>query len=308
MAFYTPAPSYRPRQEVLLQSRSGKLVHQPMPMIGLRGLSTLPGSMPIQYSPSSVVQHSPAAMVTQVRAGISRAETLRMAAPGPGLPVTSGDPSLMTGIVRALQAHLDALGTGGWWVGADRNWAVAGRDALAGLALDANGHYSATAVRDAILSMPSAVRGRLDSNISGSSLSTARALAGYTTARLLSDIAAGRYTRAMSSSGGGLNPGALRDVGGRTAGGGSGGSVDADSLVDRLRSFPGGGGGPGPITTDIMPTVTPEQLDAIRHGEPVPMRQDGTVADFMRGVSFGQIAGAVTGFALGLGLLLLRKR
>lgn len=116
------------------------------------------------------------------------------------------------------------------------------------------------------------------------------------------------------------SPGAFRsDISGRGAGGG-GGSSGSTSLVDQMVSARSGGGGrflPGSggasSAEGMMPIVTEEQMDQIRHsdpnlvhGEPVP-GADVPVPGADVSKPWVKYVPAALGFVVGLGLLLLRR-
>lgn len=276
------------------------------PVTGLRGVPIYQ-AMPTSPGVPGVAQGSPKFTVQRTQTAISSTEQLRFVNPGStGVSTVAGDPGPLVGLTLALRAHLDALVTGGWWTGGRREFAVRLRDALAALPLNAEGVYNAQDVKAALLSMPVTHRDALDASITSATLPTAARMGGYTTARMLSDIAAGRYTRSAPSSGG-INPNALRsDVSGRGAGGGSGGSLVDSFLSARRETGPardigGGGTSIGP-TTDVMPTVTPEAMDEMRRqSDPNAIREEPA------GIPWRKYVPAALGFAAGLGLLLLRR-
>ncbi len=117
-----------------------------------------------------------------------------------------------------------------------------------------------------------------------------------------------------------VSPDVLRSTTGRTLGARPGvpnstpSSADVNAGLLRSRDFvlrSGGGVSPseqstgGAMSPMPMPTLTPEEMERLRASAGLPT---GTASDFFRGLSFGQIAGGITGFAVGLGLLLLRRK
>lgn len=88
------------------------------------------------------------------------------------------------------------------------------------------------------------------------------------------------------------------------------GSGSLTSSLTRSRDFilrSGGDVAPAeqPTGAGIMPTLSAEEMDALRARAGLPPISS---SDFMQGLTFGQIAGAAVGFAVGLGLLLLRRK
>lgn len=312
MAFTTPGRRVQPLPELALMRRDGRIVHQPV-----RGLGTLYSPAPI--APSALpTTATPGAQVQQTRLAISNNETLRFATPGTLLPV-AGNPGALTGIVLALKAHLEYLASG-WWAGADRNWAQTSAAALGALVPNEAGHYDPGQVRAAVMGIPSAVRGRLDATISGGGSETARRLVGYTTARLISDIDAGRYRATTIPT-----PSAIRDTTGRTSGPRAGlplpnatpnttTSSTGSSLFDRMSARMPGASAAAPIPYEggMDPTgvrLTPEQY-AEATGVPLPpaVARQLTPLGTWWAENSARVLGSAVGFALGFAILRWRAR
>lgn len=279
MALYTTRTKFRGYDALPIRSEGGRTVYQPV-TYQAAPVSRSPGRLSAVSSPGSTVagtglfSSQPGTPVesgarfrpAKAQQAVRSTELLRFADSGPGVSALQDGSDALDGVVRALRAHLTAIVDGRLWRRADRGWAERLRDALASIPLNSAGHYSPGAVRTALLTMPSSVRDALDRSILSSSAPTARVLNGYTTSQLLADISGGRFSASSTpgTRGSGLLTASaaadIRNVAGRSAGGGA--TSRAQDLVDHVSTFAEGGSS-GPMQ-DIMPVITPEQMDELR--------------------------------------------
>jgi hypothetical protein len=262
--------------------------------------------------------------VARTQMKIAESETLRLAPIGPGLPGTYVSPDVLRsttgrtlgarpgassstpspdvgvdgGVVRGLAAALRETADSFVGCGSGDAWCHAGSyrltaTALEGLRLNEYGRYDPRRVRSLLSALGPDRIAYQDTRIVSGRSPLAAAMGGYTIARLIADIDGGRYSAPSSTpSSADVNAGLLRS---RDFVLRSGGGVSPSEQ-------PTGGGMMSPMP---MPTLSPEEMERLRAGVGLPA---GTASDFFRGLSFGQIAGGITGFAVGLGLLLLRRK
>lgn len=116
-----------------------------------------------------------------------------------------------------------------------------------------------------------------------------------------------------------ISSAALRDVSGRgsstTASSGSSLTPSSSALTTNLSR--GRALGPGaasipideqPLGRGVMPTADAATMDALRTAAGLPSSTSSGASGFLSSFSFGQVAGAIAGFAVGFSLLVLRTK
>jgi len=101
MAFVTPGRRIQPLPELAIQRRDGRLVHQPFRGDLIGSMSFSPSVIPTTAQPTTRVEKTQMSIVSN--------ETLRIAAPGPGLPGSYVPPSVLrdtTGRTSGVRAGI----------------------------------------------------------------------------------------------------------------------------------------------------------------------------------------------------------
>lgn len=99
MAFLTPGRRVNAVPHITLRAPSGRLIHQP---VRLRGDFTTTGLAPLATPASITPARTATAPVSVVQRQIIANETLRIAAPGPGLPGSYVAPSVLRDTVGRI--------------------------------------------------------------------------------------------------------------------------------------------------------------------------------------------------------------
>jgi hypothetical protein len=294
----------------IFRSRNGNLIHQPVIAGQLRGLGD------VSIAPTRIAQTTPGYTaiprrdVAITRTNIRREETLRFAPAGPGLPGSFiSSSSLRAGggstsaSTRMVDVGVDPETIGhmaaGIWNAAQtivgcsgESWCRKGSYVLVSTALrqlrpNAWGLLDPRMVRGTLRSLDDAQIDWVDLTLARNGVTTIRGM--------ISAIDSGQYAgRAESPSSGTGAAATIRD-----------GLMRSRDFI--LRS--GGDVAPSEQPTGTGVVMSEEEMNRLREGAGLPPVPDASsTSDFLQGLSFGQIAGAVTGFAVGLGLLLLRRK
>lgn len=311
MSFHTRQHLAYVPPTAVFRTRNGRLVHQPVLAGGVRGLGDISLVPTGIQNTAPGLPRVPTMKVENTRMRIAQEETLRLAPAGPGLPGSF----MSSSALRNAGSGRSAGGAGTQRIDVGVDPAIVGQMAAgiynaaqsiigcSGEAWCHKGSYElvSSALRTLRpntfgLLTPERVRATLLALGPERTEWVDRALARngtMTIAQLVADIDAGRYAGRAVSTGPSLDASAL-----------SAGLMRSQDFV--LRS--GGDVAPSsqPTGTGIMPTLSAEEMDRLR--AQAGLGPTSTASDFMQGLSFGQIAGAITGFAVGLGLLLLRRK